>query len=145
MKQRFALFLLAALCARSLAAQTGAEKAQLLRLEDGWAKALVQRDTAYFRRTLAPGFVYSEDDRTYTRAEVMKDLVSTTDTVTEAHNEEMTVHGFGNTAVVTGWLSVSGRGASGPFQRRYRFTDTWTRLGGRWRMVAAHDYLAPRK
>jgi ketosteroid isomerase-like protein len=77
--------------------------------------------------------------------EVLRDLISTSDTVTEAHNEDLTVHGFGTTAVVTGWLIVGGRGAEGPFQRRYRFTDTWARLEGRWRIVAAHDYLAPRK
>lgn len=117
----------------------------LLRLEDGWATALVRKDTAYFRRTLAPGFVYSEDDRSYTRAEVLRDLVSTSDSITEAHNEDLEVHGFGATAVVTGWLIVAGRGAAGPFQRRYRFTDTWVRQAGRWRVVAAHDYLAPRK
>jgi hypothetical protein len=137
--------LLAGFPATGLGAQTAADKAQLLRLEDGWATALVQRDTGYFRRTLAPGFVYSEDDRTYNRAEVLRDLVSAADSVTESHNEDMTVHGFGSTAVVTGWLSVTGRNAKGAFQRRYRFTDTWLRRAGRWQLVAAHDYLAPRK
>lgn len=145
MRRALLVFLLAGLLTGPLVAQTASDKAELLRLEDGWATALVRRDTAYFRRTLAPGFVYSEDDRTFSRAEVLRDLVGTTDTVTEAHNEDMTVHGFGATAVVTGWLMVSGRGANGAFQRGYRFTDTWVRLWGRWQVVAAHDYLVPRK
>jgi len=100
-------------------------------------------DRSNFRRTLAPGFVYSENDRTYTREEVLRDLLSPSDTISDARNEQMSVHLFGSTAVVTGWLIVRGRGSSGSFERRYRFTDTWARQAGRWRIVAAHDFLAP--
>jgi hypothetical protein len=38
---------------------------------------------------------------------------------------------------------MRGRGPDGAFDRRYRFTDTWVRNGGRWRIVAAQDYLVP--
>jgi uncharacterized protein DUF4440 len=142
--QAVRLGLLAALTAGSVGAQ-GSTKAELLRREDGWATALVRRDTSYFRRTLAAGFVYSEDDRTYSREEVLRDLLNPSDTVTEAHNEGMEVHRFGATAVVTGWLVVHGRNPTGTFERRYRFTDTWARPLGRWQIVAAHDYLVPPK
>jgi ketosteroid isomerase-like protein len=115
----------------------------LLRLEDSWASALVRRDAVTFRRLLADGFVYSENDRTSTRDEVLRDTIGTPDTVTAAHNEDMRVHLFGPTAVVTGWLVVRGHGPGGPFDRRYRFTDTWARRNGQWQIVAAHDYIAP--
>lgn len=125
-------------------AATGAgDEKSLLQLEDQWATALVRRDGATFERLLAPGFVYSEDDRTMPRDQVLREIVSGTDTVKAAHNEEMQVHGFGPTAVVTGWLVVQGRGAAGRFDRRYRFTDTWARRDGQWQIVAAHDYLVP--
>ncbi len=114
----------------------------LLRLEDSWAAALVRRDGATFRRLLAAGFVYTENDRTSTRDDVLHDVEAGPDRVESAHNEDMRVHRFGTTAVVTGWLVVRGRGANGRFDRRYRFTDTWARRGGRWQIVAAHDYLA---
>jgi hypothetical protein len=117
----------------------------LLQLEDGWASALVRRDSTYFRRTLATGFVYSEDAKSFTRAEVLNSLLDPADTVREAHNEAMTVHEFGGTAVVTGWLIVRGRNAGGPYDHRYRFTDTWMRQAGTWRIVAAHDYLMPQR
>jgi ketosteroid isomerase-like protein len=115
----------------------------LLRLEDDWAVALTRRDVGVFQRLLAEGFIYTEDDRTVGRDAVLHDVAAGSDTVTAAHNEGMQVHHFGSTAIVTGWLVVSGRGAQGPFQRRYRFTDTWVRQGGRWQIVGAHDYLAP--
>jgi ketosteroid isomerase-like protein len=115
----------------------------LVRLEDDWAKALVRRDAATFRRLLAEGFVYTEDDHTMSRDAVLQDIVTGSDTVEAAHNEDMRVHCFGTTAAVTGWLVTRGRGAAGAFDRRYRFTDTWLRHRGRWRIVAAHDYLVP--
>ncbi len=115
----------------------------LLRLEDDWAKGLEPRDGALFNRLLAKGFVYTENDHTMGRDALLRQLTRGSDRVTEAHNEGMRVHPFGDTAVVTGWLVVRGRGSNGPFHRRYRFTDTWARPGGDWQIVAAHDYLEP--
>jgi len=117
----------------------------LLRLEDEWALALIHRDGAVFQRLLADRFIYTEDDRTMSRDDVLHEVVAGTDTVTTARNEDMRVHRFGATAVVTGWLVIGGRGPTGAFDRRYRFTDTWVRRGrgGGWQIVAAHDYLVP--
>ena len=120
-------------------------RAELLRLEDGWTAALVRRDAGYFRRNLAPGFVYTEDAKLMSREDVLRDATSTTDTVTAAHNEDMVVHlGGRETGVVTGILVVQGRSGGRPFTRRYRFTDTWVKQpSGRWQMLAAQDYLIP--
>ncbi len=119
----------------------------LLRNEDGWAAALVKRDAAYFNRMLAPGFVYTEDATLVTRADVLREATSGSDTVTAAHNEDMVVHQAGSvTAVVTGILVVEGRTAGKRFVHRYRFTDTWVKQDdGQWQIVAAQDYLMPSK
>ncbi|HYL55654.1 MAG TPA: nuclear transport factor 2 family protein [Gemmatimonadales bacterium] len=144
-------FLIVAALLASPSAQTPSvrdlEAQAVLRLEDDWAVGLSRRDVGVFRRLLAQGFVYTEDDRTVGRDDVLHDIVAGPDTVQAAHNEDMHVRRFGATAIVTGWLVVSGRGTTGPFQRRYRFTDTWVR-GGRgggrgWQIVAAQDYLVP--
>ena len=121
-----------------------ADTREILRLEDGWASALVKRDTIAFKRLLADGFVYTENDQVMDRAAVLEFVSRGSDTVEAAHNEEMQVHRYGPvTAVVTGWLVVQGRGASGAFKRRYRFTDTWVKRNNSWQIVAAQDYLAP--
>lgn len=134
------LLLVLALVAQGQDADTRA----LLRLEDDWASALVKRDTVTFKRLLADGFVYTEDDQVMDRAAVLEFVSRGPDTVEAAHNEDLQVHRYGSvTAVVTGWLVVKGRGAGGPFNRRYRFTDTWVKRGDRWQIVAAQDYLAP--
>jgi Domain of unknown function (DUF4440) len=128
----------------AVARPQGTDSAALVKLEDDWARALVRRDTVVFQRLLAPGFVYSENDQTMSRDDVLRGVVSGPDTVEAAANEDMKVHRFGTTALVTGWLVVRGRGPSGAFERRYRFTDTWMKRGTRWQIVGAHDYLAPK-
>ena len=133
--------------AASLTAQTTARPAPaertLFRLEDQWTRALVRRDSAAFARLLAPRFVYSENDQVMTKAELIDAVVHGSDTVESASNEDMKAYVYGNTAVVTGWLIVKGRGKGGAFNRRYRYTDTWMYRNGRWQVIAAHDYLAP--
>jgi len=114
----------------------------LLRLEDDWARALVKRDTATFRRLLAPRFVYTENAAVMNKEDVVRGVLGT-DTVTWAGNEDLKVHDFGRTAVVTGILAMRGRGRDGAFDRRYRFTDTWMKDAPGWRIIAAQDYLIP--
>ena len=135
----------ALLLALALVVQTqDADARALLRLEDDWASALVKRDTVTFKRLLADGFVYTENDQVMDRAAVLESVSRGSDTVEAAHNEELQVHRYGSvTAVVTGWLVVQGRGANGPFNRRYRFTDTWVKRNNSWQIVAAQDYLGP--
>lgn len=118
---------------------------ELVRLENQWTAGLVKRDRAIFEKLLAPKFVYTENDKLMSRADVIHEVAEGSDRVTAARNEGMMVHEYGpTTAVVTGWLIVEGRAASGAFTHRYRFTDTWVKRPSGWQIVAAQDYLAPR-
>src|SRR5256885_15438228 len=67
MKVLLAAALLAALVAGRFPVMQDPQPRVLLRLEDDWAQALIHRDAAVFRRLLADGFIYTEDDRTVGR------------------------------------------------------------------------------
>jgi ketosteroid isomerase-like protein len=143
-RARWSLLLLLMLSGPTyLSAQAAAAKKQIAALEDEWIKALVRRDAVAFDRLLAPDFFYTEDDHVVSRQQLIKDVTTGSDTVTGGRNEDLMVRVYGNAAVATGWLIVQGRGPSGPSEVRYRYTDTWVKLGGRWRVVAAHDYKKP--
>jgi ketosteroid isomerase-like protein len=147
MKQALVLAI-AVVAVSTVSAQTGAAPAEdgakaVLGLENAWTAALVKGDAVAFRRMLADDFVYSENDQTMDRASVLAALTSGAETIEAARNEEMRLHDYGAAAAVTGWLVVRGHSASGPFERRYRYTDIWMRRGGEWTIVVAHDYLVP--
>src|SRR2546428_8135660 len=78
----------------------------LLRLEDDWAVGLTRHDAALFRRLLADGFIYTEDDRTVGRDDVLRDVAAGPDTVGTAPQQGLKVHSFCTTAIVTdtSWL-----------------------------------------
>jgi ketosteroid isomerase-like protein len=128
---------------RAQGSSSAAER-ELRRLEDEWGRAVIQRDAALFRRLIAPTMVYSDERGVFTREQVIAENTTGADTVESATNEDMHVHLYGNTAVVTGVLVMKGHGPDGRFERRYRFTDTWLRRNGRWQVIAAQDYLIPR-
>ena len=136
-------FSLLVVAAPGVIAQTRPVQRQIATLEDEWIKGVVARDAKAFDKLLHANFVYTEDDRVYTKAELIKEVTSGTDTVKSGRNEDLRVRVVGKTAIATGWLVLQGRGPSGAFTRRYRYTDTWVEANGTWRVIAAADYLKP--
>ena len=128
--------------APSSAAPTATERL-LYALENEWAQAVVRRDAAAVRRLVAPRWIYSDESGTMNREQGIASFTGGTDTVATAGNDDMHAVVYGRTAIVTGILWMKGRGADGPFDRRYRYTDTWMKLGGRWQCIASQDYLIP--
>jgi ketosteroid isomerase-like protein len=129
----------------SAAAQVSSSAQQLLALENGWTTALVKRDAAFFRRNLHPDYVYTDERGTFNKEQVIAEQLGGTDTVTAAENQNMQAHVHGSAAAVTGILIIRGRGQSGPFEHRYRYTDSFVRENGRWLMFASQDYEIPKR
>jgi ketosteroid isomerase-like protein len=114
-----------------------------LQLENQWTTALINRDARTFDQLLASNFVYTENNEVMSRGDVIKS-VNGSDRVTWARNEGMKLHDFGDVQVITGVLHLKGTGNKGAaFDKRYQFTDTWQKQSGRWRIIAAQDYLIP--
>ncbi|MFL5560662.1 MAG: nuclear transport factor 2 family protein [Gemmatimonadaceae bacterium] len=127
----------------SLVGAPTATQRTLYRLEDQWAQGVVKRDAASLRRLVAPKWIYSDESGTMNREQGIASFTSGTDTVTAAGNDNMKAVVYGNTAIVTGILWMRGHNAQGAFNHRYRYTDTWMKLGGRWQCIASQDYLLP--
>jgi ketosteroid isomerase-like protein len=137
----FALLLV--LAAPANAQQKGDAEKTLFRLEDDFAQAVVKRDARALGQIVAPKWVYSDESGVMEREAGINAFTSGTDTVSKASNANMRAFVYDNTAVVIGILQMSGRGPKGPFTHRYRYTDAWAKLGGRWQCIASQDYLMP--
>jgi ketosteroid isomerase-like protein len=115
----------------------------LIALENEWAQAVVHRNARALGRFVAARWVYSDESGVMDRAAGIKAFTSGSDTVATAGNRDMHVTVYPGAAVVIGILEMRGRGPAGAFFHRYRYTDTWVLIDGRWQCVASQDYLMP--
>ena len=126
-----------------MAARQKSDERELFRLENEWAQAVVKRDAATLHRMTAPRWLYSDETGVMEREAGIKAFTTGTDTVRTASNEHMRALLYDNSAVVIGVLVMEGSGANGAFTNRYRYTDSWVKLDGRWQCIASQDYLIP--
>lgn len=136
------LFMATALPAAAQRASKTDEQA-LFKLENDFTQGVVKRDAAIMRRITAPNWVYSDESGVMEREAGIKAFTTGTDTVREASNEKMRALVYDRSAVVIGELVMKGRGPKGAFTNRYRYTDTFVKLDGRWQCIASQDYLMP--
>ena len=120
-----------------------AEEQALFKLENDFTQGVVKRDAAIMRRITAPKWVYSDESGVMDREAGIKAFTTGTDTVRVASNEKMRALIYDETAVVIGELVMKGRGPKGTFTNRYRYTDTFAKIDGRWQCIASQDYLMP--
>jgi ketosteroid isomerase-like protein len=120
----------------------GGEEAHLLALESAWNHAEQSKDASALGQLLAATFLYIDYDGT--RMNKKEYLASTTSNEVQQeqiNNEGMTVHIYGNAAVVNGIYRDKGLERGKPFSRHGRFTDTWIREKDTWLCVASQSTL----
>lgn len=117
--------------------------ANIIALENAWTEAEVHNDADALAKLIADTFVVTQPDGSIqTKAETLayvRDKNNHWDTVV---SENMKVHVYGDTAVVTGTYHEKGSSAGKPFDNHGLFTDTWIHRDGKWRCVAGHDSYA---
>ena len=56
--------------------------------------------------------------------------------------QELRFQIYGNTAVVTGLDTVTGKNKGQPYKNRWLFMDVWFKKSGRWQCVKTYSTLA---
>jgi ketosteroid isomerase-like protein len=109
--------------------------------ENRWEAAYAAHNTSVAESLVANDFsgVYW-DGRVMDKSGVMSEMKKDKDTYKSAVNEKLAVRSYGpNVAVVIGTAHEKGTTKGGkPFDRMFRFTDTWVHRGGQWQCVASH-------
>src|SRR5437667_5891962 len=109
--------------------------------ENRWEASYAAHNTSVAESFLANDFagVYW-DGRVMNKSAVISEIRKDRDTYKSAVNEKLAVHTYGpGVAVVIGTAHEKGTTKDGkPFDRAFRFTDTWMQRGGQWQCVASH-------
>jgi hypothetical protein len=121
------------------------EEGHLLALESAWNHAEQSKDAAALKQLIGDSFEYVDYDGTLmNKKEFLASILSNNVLGEQINNDGMTVHVYGNAAVVNGIYRYRGIENGKPFSRRGRFTDTWIYQNGAWQCVASQSTLISR-
>ncbi|MFZ3375859.1 MAG: nuclear transport factor 2 family protein [Chthoniobacterales bacterium] len=114
--------------------------------ENRWEAAVAKHDTVIIGSMAADDFAgVNFDGKVTSRSGLIAESKKDRETYKSAVNEKLAVHSYGpNVAVVVGTAHEKGTGKDGqPFDRKFRFTDTWVERNGRWQCVASQIMKVP--
>ncbi len=121
------------------------EEGHLLALESAWNHAEQSKDAAALKQLIADSFAYVDyDGKLMNKREFLASTLSNSVQGEQINNDGMTVHIYGNAAVVNGVYRDKGIENGKPFSRRGRFTDMWIFQNGTWQCVASQSTLISR-
>lgn len=116
----------------------------MLVLESAWNHAEQSKDAVALNQPLSESLVYVDYDGTLmNKKEFLQNTLHNNVEQEQINNDGMTVHLYGNAAVVTGLYRDKGIEKGKPFSQRGRFTDTWIHQGV-WQCVASQSTLIAR-
>jgi hypothetical protein len=120
------------------APDNGRDEAELIRLEQAYARALVEKDREFLMRFYASDWRGGNWMGFWSKSTMLKSVLNERYVVKSMAVRDLKVRVMGDTAVVQGVdeevTSVDGRDTSG----KWAFTDVFARRGGEWVAVAGH-------
>ena len=137
------LFLTLLLSTFSSLAQTTQE--QLVELDKGWEKALLNSEVAILEELLAEEFIWVHnhasliDGKAETLSRAKRIRAGQQDDTRNRSAREHQVVLLGQTAVVTGFTLVD----RGPQPTNYHFMRTYALVEGKWKLLANHTMAIP--
>ena len=96
-------------------------------------KAEQRRDIRALDQLLAGTLAYPDYDGSfYTKAQFLESVRNAAEAIESLVNEQVSVHAYESSAVVTEIYREKGAVNGKPHTRRGRFTDTWVKQSGAW-------------
>jgi ketosteroid isomerase-like protein len=121
------------------------DSSKIIAMENLWNRAELNNDAPAVQLLLADDFVMTVAEGTlYNKSQIVASVADKSYRPEALQSSDMTVHYYGNTAVVTGAYYEKGVDKGKPWVRRGRFTDTWMNLNGRWQCIASHFSVKPK-
>jgi ketosteroid isomerase-like protein len=114
---------------------------ELRNLEGQWQEALTGRDVAILDRLMADDYVLTTvSGEVVNKARVLAEVKSANATA-DVRNTEVAVRVYGDVAIVTGLVLISGKFNEKDVSTRSRYIKVYVKRQGHWRVVAAQATL----
>jgi uncharacterized protein (TIGR02246 family) len=138
--RRAGLAMLGAAAFTALAAQPPADpRAALLQAEADACRAFEQGDAQALRGLLTDDFTLVDSRGNVTGLEQnLAEVAAREPYYDEFRNDGQAVRLYGDSALIVGVTHIRGKAGGEAFAADFRYTDTWIRRGGRWRLAASH-------
>lgn len=123
-----------------------ADEIQIRQLERAWNQAEANQEVKEVSNLVDDTLVYTDYDGSFmNKTEYLKWVAAPEQKADHLYDEGLTVHVYGNAAVVHGIYRESGTNKGKHYTIRSRYTDTWIKRDNIWRCVASHSTLIPAK
>jgi ketosteroid isomerase-like protein len=123
-------------------AQLSEDEGKILALENLWNRAEQSKDVSALSHIFAPTMIYVDyDGALKTREQFLNYIKNDTSSPEQLVSEEVTVHSYGNFAVVTGIFRGKWNKGGKVTQLRGRYVDSWAKINDVWQCVSAQATL----
>jgi ketosteroid isomerase-like protein len=130
----------------AFAADHAADVATLKQLSDAWDAAIVRKDEKAIADNMAEDFRQIDGSANYeTKQSFVAGIVDPKLTIDPYAVEDFEVRIFGDTALLYGRSSMTGKFDGKPFVSNYRYIDIYVRRGGQWKIVSVQITRIPPK
>jgi ketosteroid isomerase-like protein len=117
---------------------------RVLALETAWNHAIETKDAKAIDMLLADSMIAVESDGTFvTKSEYLAGIQAADFQPSQAVNEKNDVHMYGDTAVAVGIFRIRELEKGKTVVHRERTIDTWVKVNGTWKCVAAVAVTIP--
>ncbi len=114
------------------------DEQRIIALENVWNQTQINHDADAMGKMLHPGFVFTDYDGTVmAKTPFLASIRDMTNKLTLEVSDDMKLHRFGDTVIVTGGTHEKGTLKGKPYEHYGRFTDTWIKENGQWLCVAS--------
>ena len=114
------------------------DQERILALENIWNQAQMNHDATAMGSMLHPDFVFTDYDGTVmAKPQFLASIRDSSNTLFLEVSDDMKLHPFGDTVVVTGATHEKGKQRGKTYEHYGRFTDTWVKQNGAWICVAS--------
>ena len=116
----------------------------VMQLEEELRVAITKGDMKAYGRIVGDDYVYTNQDAVIrTKAQMVSAYDSGSIKYESVKFDEIKVHAYGDTAVVTGRNTAKGKDNGKDFDGQFRYTRVYVKRQGRWQIVATQSTRIP--